>query len=564
MKTTRALAAFAGLPLIAAYCPPTGAVLPNPKINSSNNFTAILRESLERVVKSCQNDFNVTTTSFSVEITTAEETFFEFHHTAPLRNDTGVDEVNGETIYRIGSVTKVFTVLSLLLEDGLNLDLPVWQFVSELEGVAKYKDTTLRMLASQLAGVNKDGFVYDLSATLPPLMLAQLGLPKIPIPEGLPTCDAIQIGEAPCTRGGKFTVLSYPSLMQQILTLAEFFDGLKFSNLTWHPGTNAAYSNLAYIILGFAIDNITSSSYADALQDRIAAPLQLNNTGTQVPPVENGIIPIGGGAQWYTQPLVNYDSTGGMFSTPNDLQSFIRSVLTHKQLSRADTDMWLKPVVFTATPGDAVGMPWEIYRPEGLTPDGRPIEMYTKTGNVPFYAAHIAFLPAYGVGISINTAGEQAFPAVMDLLDVVVRGLIPSLEALTRSQAEAVYAGTYKSETGSLTLTVDDGPGLKIDEWTLGKGSILDAWLGFPGRENLVSVDARAYPTGEDDRWLVYFEGQPAKNKTGIFAKQCETWLTQDGLRFSGLPIDEIDFKFEGEKVVGAVSPGLRQEMVKA
>ncbi|KAM0328572.1 hypothetical protein ACHAQA_004980 [Verticillium albo-atrum] len=544
MKTTTALAALAWLPLTIAYCPPTGAVLPNPKISSGDSVTEILKKTLELAAKSCKGDFNSTTTSFSVQITTPDDTFFEFHHTAPLRNDTGVDEVNGETIYRIGSVTKVFTVLALLLEEGLNLDLPVWHFVSELEGVAKYKDTTLRMLASQLAGVNKDGFVYDLSATIPPAMLEQLGFPEIPIPEGLPTCDAIQIGEAPCTRG-------------------EFFDGLKFTNLTWQPGTNAAYSNLAYIILGFAIEKITGSSYSTALRNSITAPLQLNSTGTEVPPVEKGIIPVGG-LEWYTQPLANYDSTGGMFSTPNDLQTFIRSVLNHEQLSRADAAMWLKPVAFTATPGDAVGMPWEISRPQGLTPDDRPIELYTKTGNVPFYAANIAFLPAYGIGISINTAGPEAFPATRALQDVVIRSLVPSLEALTRSQAEAAYAGSYVSDTGSLVLAVDDGPGLKIEEWTLGEGSILEAWMGFPGREDIVGVDARAYPTGADNRWLVYFEGQSSKNKTGIFAKQCETWLSQDGLRFAGLPIDEIDFKFEGGKVVGAVSPGLRQELKKA
>ncbi|KAG7113629.1 Beta-lactamase-like protein like [Verticillium longisporum] len=398
MKITIALIALSWLTWVAAHCPPTGAVLPNPKISSSDKVASALKKSLDNVVKARQNDFNITTTSFSVAITTSDDTFFEFHHTALLRNDIGVDTVNGDTIYRLGSVTKVFTVLSLLLEEGLNLDSPVWQFVSKLENVAQYKDTTLRMLASQLAGVNQDSFVYDISATIPPVMLAQLGFPKIPIPEGLPTCDAIQIGEAPCT---------------------QFFDGLKFSNLTWQPGTNAAYSNFAYIILGFAVENITSSSYADALNDGIAVPLKLKNTGTRVPVVENGIIPVGG-LEWYTRTLANYDSTGGMFSTPHDLQSFIRSILNHEQLSRADTAMWLKPVVFTANPAEAVGMPWEIYRPSDLTPDGRPIEIYSKTGNLPFYAAHIALLPAYGVGLSINTAGEEAFTAVRDLLYIVI------------------------------------------------------------------------------------------------------------------------------------------------
>jgi len=68
-----------------------------------------------------------------------------------------VKEVNGDTIYRIASVSKLFTVFSLLVQEGLNLDDFVWQHVPELTDIDNFREITLRMLASHLSGIARDG-----------------------------------------------------------------------------------------------------------------------------------------------------------------------------------------------------------------------------------------------------------------------------------------------------------------------------------------------------------------------------------------------------------------------
>jgi len=147
------------LPQTLSYCPPTGPVLPPPIIRSLDNLTYSLDESLNEVSQASAPNFNLTTTSFSVQITSPDATIFEFHHTAPVRNSSGVNVVAGDSVYRIASVTKMMTVYALLLQKNVNLDDPVTKYVPALldAGLQHYRNVTLRMLASQISGTASDG-----------------------------------------------------------------------------------------------------------------------------------------------------------------------------------------------------------------------------------------------------------------------------------------------------------------------------------------------------------------------------------------------------------------------
>ena len=157
MKTIIALLSLLSAALAASgcQCPPTGPVLPPPQIPSDFDFSG-----LSAKINGLANSslpWNLSTTSFSVEITSADQTVFSAHHTAPVRNETGTDRVDSDTVYRIASMTKVFNVLSLLLNTPEHLDSPISQFVPELRGAEQYEEVTLRMLASQLGGVARNG-----------------------------------------------------------------------------------------------------------------------------------------------------------------------------------------------------------------------------------------------------------------------------------------------------------------------------------------------------------------------------------------------------------------------
>ena len=77
--------------------------------------------------------------SFSVAVTSETETLWDYCHTARKRNESrpGKAHVDGDSLYRIASITKTFTVLGLLYQHQagrLELDSPISKFIPELSG----------------------------------------------------------------------------------------------------------------------------------------------------------------------------------------------------------------------------------------------------------------------------------------------------------------------------------------------------------------------------------------------------------------------------------------------
>lgn len=92
-------------------------------------------------------------------MTSGDETLWTKYHTASQLDDTrpGVANVDGDSQYRIASITKVFTTLGLLYQHdagNVSLDTAIDNYVPELQssdsGEIPWKDITLRILASQL------------------------------------------------------------------------------------------------------------------------------------------------------------------------------------------------------------------------------------------------------------------------------------------------------------------------------------------------------------------------------------------------------------------------------
>lgn len=121
-------------------------------------------------------------------------------------------------------------------------------------------------------------------------------------------------------------------------------------------------------------------------------------------------------------------------------------------------------------------MLWEIYRVSDLTPSPRPVNFYTKAGDGVLYANFIVIIPEYNVvGVTINVSGPDTYAAGRDLLVLVVQGVVPYFENLAREQLRNKYTGKYTNDKHSLVLTVDQGPEIKITEWTNQGESVLKA-----------------------------------------------------------------------------------------
>jgi CubicO group peptidase (beta-lactamase class C family) len=121
--------------------------------------------------------WNTSTTSISIEITSANSTFFTHNYAAPVRNESGGAVVDNNTIFRVASVTKVFTVLAVLLENKIKMEDLISKFIPELND-PKWAEVSIGMLTSQISGTQRDGMHRN--SLLPHYLRANLDLQLMP------------------------------------------------------------------------------------------------------------------------------------------------------------------------------------------------------------------------------------------------------------------------------------------------------------------------------------------------------------------------------------------------
>lgn len=138
---------------------------------------------------------------------------------------------------------------------------------------------------------------------------------------------------------------------QQLITIDEFINKYCSGKLIGIPGTKSNYSNTEYIILQKIIENITGKSYETVLKENILNPLQMENTNM----FKNEEI-ISGLVSSYTIEdetkkvindvpyfIQNFFGSGAMYSTVEDLLKFDVAIFNSKLLSKANSDLMIKP-----------------------------------------------------------------------------------------------------------------------------------------------------------------------------------------------------------------------------
>lgn len=161
-------------------CPPLGPNFPMPMGLSTSPFVASGIQKLQAELASAIVTGNSSngpttpnTTSFSLCLFSTENTnssspfLWEFHHSAPSLSNTtsGVKIVDASSIYRIGTLSQLFTVYAFLIQAGeVHWGEPVTRWVPALANAtdsqsADFVDwtaVTLGDLAGHLAGIARD------------------------------------------------------------------------------------------------------------------------------------------------------------------------------------------------------------------------------------------------------------------------------------------------------------------------------------------------------------------------------------------------------------------------
>ena len=294
-----------------------------------SDFTATV-ESLIRANQTVEGlvpdlgSFTFSVGAFSIYDAAAGRTL-QYHHTGPAVQKTtiGVQNVNGDSVYRVESISKLFTVYLVLLEIGSGCwDIPLTDFVSELatfaDGtkphplhVVDWKDVTLGALAGQIAGIPHETTLANTD------LLVQFA-------EKLSTIDPTTIGLPPIDT-------SNPSLIDPCATFVNatgtfcpidpYIQAVTEREPVFAPWTTPTYSDLGFSLLSLALENITGNSYSDMLQDRTFCPLEMTSSRVAVN-FTNAVVPGGinssAGSAFATTDFSELAS-GGIYSSTNDL-----------------------------------------------------------------------------------------------------------------------------------------------------------------------------------------------------------------------------------------------------
>ena len=571
-------------PLGPGYLPPTDLTSSDSIIAAAwSDFSALIdsytstNQSIEGVVPDFST-YTLSTGAFSIYDAGAAQAL-QHHYTAPdvKSSNLGVTQVDGDSIYRVESVTKSFTVYLTLIEIGSRYwDFPITDFVPELAefaekttpdilNVVNWKEVTLGALAGQIAGIPRDEAIQDqdLLGTLPD-----------PTEEGLPPLNVSAEAIDACLPYVNATGIDCPEdlFLQQVTKRAPVY-------LPW---TTPIYTNLGYNLLALVVENITGKSFDTMIKEDMLKPLGMNSTywSGDLPGLSQAVVPGGNSSALEDDFLVtnvNDAASGGVYSTINDLAKYGTSILNSTLLSPEETRKWLKPITHTGSLQASVGRPWEILRViQPVT--GRVNDLYTKEGDGTGSSAYLILSPDHGAGISILIAGNGSTVLANTVVaDAIVSTLIPAFEAQAAKESSLNFAGTYKSPSPSLnssvTLSVDptQGPGLMLKSWVTNGTDLSPFLLQFFGDEGaLFPTDLSTAGPGKAGKtaFRATFGNSTNTRSQGLFTQENTIdgdWVGVDANIYGGVAIDlfvfDIDAKGQGVSVTPAAFRALLKKV---
>jgi D-alanyl-D-alanine-carboxypeptidase/D-alanyl-D-alanine-endopeptidase len=276
------------------------------------------------------------------------------------------------TIFEIGSVTKVFTAVLLagMVEDGL-LELD--------DTVQKHLPTGVEMP------------VRGRPVTLADLATHTAGLPRLPHGFFL--------------RSARHRRNPYAGF-----TVDDLYAGLPATRLRRAPGDRPRYSNLGYGLLGQVLALRAGCDYEQLVQSRICRPLELEDTHVSVPAAAYERFAQGHDRRG--RPVPHWDvpalaGAGALRSTVSDLLAFLRLQLGEGEPSLA------RAAALTHAPrarhrhGLAVGLGWTR-----LPLLGTEHELLFHNGGTGGFRSFAGFVPAAHIAVVVLSNSARSVDAL--------------------------------------------------------------------------------------------------------------------------------------------------------
>jgi len=279
--------------------------------------------------------------------------------------------LNGDTVFEIGSVTKVFT--SLLLSDMVQRGQ-----VALADPVSKYLPASVRM-------PQRNGR----QITLLDLATHTSGLPRLPA-NLKPKDSANPYGD---------------------YSVAQLYEFLSSYELPRDIGSQYEYSNLGGGLLGHVLTLRAGMDYEALVGARITAPLDMKSTGVALTPEMKARMAAGHDDK--LKPVANWDlptlaGAGALRSTANDMLTFLAANLGYQKTPLAPAMAAMLDVRRpSGRPGLEVALAWHIYStPLYSIPPGSTVIWHN--GGTGGYRSFIGYDPKTRIGVVVLANAETA------------------------------------------------------------------------------------------------------------------------------------------------------------
>ena len=334
----------------------------------------------------------------------------------------GQPPLDGNSVFEIGSISKVFTstALASLVQDGtVKLDDPVQKYLP----VAVHVPT-------------RGGKVI----TLANLAEQNSGLPRMPT------------NFHPKDASNPFA--DY--------TVQQMYDFLSGYELPRDPGAQFEYSNFGVGLLGHVLSIAAGQPYEELERERVWKPLDMSHTAITFTPWMKEHLALGHDEQGKV--VANWDlptlaGAGAIRSTATDMLRFLDANL-HPERGKVERAMELTHHERApAGPGTSIGLNWIIVHPGTGT-------IVWHNGGTGGYRTFVGFEPSQRTGVVVltNSGGTGADDIGMHLLDPALP-LTPKPQPMKvrtaidlPASALTPYVGVYQlAPTFSIDITLADG-----------------------------------------------------------------------------------------------------------
>ncbi len=287
--------------------------------------------------------------------------------------------VEKDTIFEIGSITKTFTAIGILIlqqEGKLNVTDRITKYFPEYP---QWHDIALKHLLQHASGIREMTEIEPFKSNQ-----AKDWNPR-----------------------------------EVITRMAE-------EPLDFQPGQNAAYSNVGCIILGVVIEKVTGVSYNDFLSDRILKPLgmtrtMLGSTSAIIPKRASGYAFAGKHVNAPFASLVLPHASGGMTSTASDLVKLAKvftakALLTEKSVKEMFAPARLNNGTEFLLPGPVINMTFgyslDSVRGKKVIP--------AKTGGISGFNSYFAYFPESQAMVALTANLDNSLESLVIITDALL------------------------------------------------------------------------------------------------------------------------------------------------